>query len=258
MIDDLGAEAIAAYGGKSYRTPNIDRLATEGMMFENAFAQPMCMISRATLMSGRYGFRSGLPENIDVPQKGWSPKDNLREAETQKWSKPNYKSMVEYTDKLIGRVAAKIEELGISENTLLIVTADNGSIPKAINDCREQTIRGGKGSAFDAGIRAPFIAVWKGKIVAGAANANLIDFTDVLPTLVGLGGGKLREDRYNPALRPTAVSRDFRQKQIHKSIRISSTTLRDTYRISHGLPDGKLAAIAGGHSSGDALNHPKK
>ena len=65
MIDDLGAETVGAYGGQSFATPHMDKLATQGMMFDNAFAAPMCMISRATLMSGRYGFRSGFPSNND-------------------------------------------------------------------------------------------------------------------------------------------------------------------------------------------------
>lgn len=67
MIDDLGAEQIGTYGGESYATPEMDRLATQGMQFNNAFAQPMCQISRATLMSGKYGFRLGFRANNDRP-----------------------------------------------------------------------------------------------------------------------------------------------------------------------------------------------
>ena len=74
MIDDLGAEQIGAYGGETYPTPNIDKLAAQGMLFDNAFSQPMCQISRATVMSGQYGFRNGFPRNNDVPlssKEGW-------------------------------------------------------------------------------------------------------------------------------------------------------------------------------------------
>lgn len=74
MIDDLGAEQIGVYGSESFKTPHIDRLATKGMLFNNAFAQPMCQISRATLMSGQYGFRVGFPNNNDRSlnsKEGW-------------------------------------------------------------------------------------------------------------------------------------------------------------------------------------------
>eukprot|EP00903_Cladosiphon_okamuranus_P003953 g3951.t1 len=260
LIDDLGAEAIGAYGGESYETPEMDRLAEKGMRFDNAFAQPMCMISRATLMSGQYGFRTGLPKNIDEiardgdgwgkgefvtdgpevfgpdvfckyitdfmaahkddeqpffayypmvlvhspwpqtpdnldqPQPGWKPEDNLREAETKKPSVQNHKAMVEYTDQLIGRVAAAIDDLGIAEDTLLIVTADNGTYPGYTSRYDGDALRGGKGSVTDIGTRVPFFAVWKGRIVPGSVNTNLVDFTDFLPTLVELGGGTLPEN----------------------------------------------------------------
>jgi arylsulfatase A-like enzyme len=74
MIDDHGAESIGTYGGESYATPEIDRLVTQGMKFNNAFSQPMCQISRATLMSGQYGFRNGFPKSNDRPLSsadGW-------------------------------------------------------------------------------------------------------------------------------------------------------------------------------------------
>ncbi|WP_197168322.1 sulfatase-like hydrolase/transferase [Neorhodopirellula pilleata] len=67
MIDDLGAEQVGCYGSETYKTPHIDKLATKGMLFNNAFAQPMCQISRATLMTGQYGFRNGFPKNNDRP-----------------------------------------------------------------------------------------------------------------------------------------------------------------------------------------------
>jgi arylsulfatase A len=58
MADDQGYETIGANGGTSYRTPNIDRLALNGMRFENAYAHPLCTPSRVALMTGQYNFRN--------------------------------------------------------------------------------------------------------------------------------------------------------------------------------------------------------
>ncbi|MSU24278.1 MAG: arylsulfatase [Opitutus sp.] len=58
LADDLGYECIGANGGKSYRTPNLDRLAHEGVRFENCFAQPNCTPTRAQLMTGMSNVRN--------------------------------------------------------------------------------------------------------------------------------------------------------------------------------------------------------
>lgn len=58
MADDLGYEAIAANGGESAKTPNLDRLAAEGMRFTNAFANPLCTPSRVKIMTGLYNVRN--------------------------------------------------------------------------------------------------------------------------------------------------------------------------------------------------------
>jgi arylsulfatase A len=59
LADDLGTEAIGAYGGSTYNTPNIDALAATGLMFTQAYSAPVCSPSRVKLMTGRYGFRTG-------------------------------------------------------------------------------------------------------------------------------------------------------------------------------------------------------
>jgi len=58
LADDLGVETIGSYGGESYQTPALDRIASEGMRFENAHAQPLCTPSRVKLMTGKYNFRN--------------------------------------------------------------------------------------------------------------------------------------------------------------------------------------------------------
>ncbi len=60
LADDLGVECLSAYGGTSHKTPNIDRLAKEGMRFTRCFSNPLCSPSRGTLLTGRYPFQNGL------------------------------------------------------------------------------------------------------------------------------------------------------------------------------------------------------
>jgi arylsulfatase A-like enzyme len=58
LADDLGAETIGAYGGESYQTPRLDRMAAEGVRFEHGHAQPLCTPSRVKIMTGQYNFRN--------------------------------------------------------------------------------------------------------------------------------------------------------------------------------------------------------
>jgi len=58
MADDLGYETIGVNGGTSYETPEIDRMAAEGMRFEHCYAQPLCTPTRVQLMTGIYNVRN--------------------------------------------------------------------------------------------------------------------------------------------------------------------------------------------------------
>ena len=58
MADDLGWEALGAYGGRAYETPRLDALAREGTTFQYCFSSPLCTPSRVMMMTGRYGHRN--------------------------------------------------------------------------------------------------------------------------------------------------------------------------------------------------------
>jgi len=62
LADDLGIECLSIYGGASHETPNIDKLATQGMRFTDCFSNPLCSPSRASLLTGRYPFENGLKQ----------------------------------------------------------------------------------------------------------------------------------------------------------------------------------------------------
>ena len=70
LIDDLGWADLGCYGSTFYETPNIDRLAAEGMRFTNAYAAcPVCSPTRASIMTGKYPARLGITQWIGGPQK---------------------------------------------------------------------------------------------------------------------------------------------------------------------------------------------
>ncbi|SDM21967.1 sulfatase-like hydrolase/transferase [Kriegella aquimaris] len=58
MADDLGQETLGVYGSDSYATPNLDRLANEGMRFDQCYATPLCTPSRVQLMTGKYNHKN--------------------------------------------------------------------------------------------------------------------------------------------------------------------------------------------------------
>ncbi|MCC9658283.1 sulfatase-like hydrolase/transferase [Rhodopirellula halodulae] len=58
MADDIGIEGLGCYGGTSYKTPVLDQLASEGMRFTHAYAQPLCTPTRVQLMTGKYNHRN--------------------------------------------------------------------------------------------------------------------------------------------------------------------------------------------------------
>jgi len=99
--------------------------------------------------------------------------------------------MVRYTDKMVGKVVRKLDELGIRDDTLVIFTGDNGTYTGITSRFRGREYKGGKGTTTDAGTRVPFFASWPGTIARGQVRDELVDFTDVLPTLVEVGHARV-------------------------------------------------------------------
>lgn len=75
IADDLGVEQLAPFGIGSApaETPVLDRLAREGIRFSHTWAQPVCSPSRATLLTGRYAFRTGVGGGVSASDLGEKP-----------------------------------------------------------------------------------------------------------------------------------------------------------------------------------------
>lgn len=82
VVDDLGWTDVGCYGSSFYETPNIDRLASEGARFTDAYANcPVCSPSRASLMTGRWPSRTGVTDYIGAAQPdAWGRNTRLRPA----------------------------------------------------------------------------------------------------------------------------------------------------------------------------------
>ncbi len=109
----------------------------------------------------------------------------------QEGKQKNFEDMVAYMDHLVGRVVDKIDQLGLSERTLILFTGDNGTHRPLVSRLNGRVIQGGKGKTTEAGMRVPLVARMPGTVPAGTVNDDLISFADFFPTLADFGQGEL-------------------------------------------------------------------
>jgi len=102
-------------------------------------------------------------------------------------NRPDYAGMIESLDENIGKILNTIEELNLSEKTLIIFTSDNGGI-RAISN--QFPLRAGKGSYYEGGIKVPLIFSWKGKIKEESESYERVSNIDFFPTIKKIIGHK--------------------------------------------------------------------
>lgn len=306
FTDDLGIEALKPYGGYSTATPNIDKLAEEGMLFTHCFANPACSPSRAEILTGTYPTDNGIKHvltyfedetfldpdkfksfanqlktggyataiagkwNLSYFEKNNTVKDfgfdehclwqmyDRNGAKRSRYYQPYFRinnriveedieerfgpdvmadflidfikrnkekpflayypsllvhtpyvhipghpeaenapdkkqlsgpecfpEMLNYLDKNVGRLMKTVQDLGISDNTIFIFCADNGTHRpvKSIFGKNKIEISGGKMTMTDRGSRVPLIVRWPNKVKPSTRNNDLIELADFLPTL---------------------------------------------------------------------------
>lgn len=105
---------------------------------------------------------------------------------------PTYAAMVRSLDQNVGRLLDKLDELSLSENTLVVFTSDNGGF---INNYREMPmvtsnypLRSGKGSLYEGGVRIPLIVRGPGVVSDGQLCEEPVDSTDFYPTVLEMTG----------------------------------------------------------------------
>lgn len=117
--------------------------------------------------------------------RGWDPKVK---SERENRDVKHFADMTTYMDKMIGRLVAKLDELGLRENTLVMFIGDNGTHPTVTSRFKGTDYKGGKGDGTVRSTHVPFIANWPAKIPAGRVNADLVASVDFLPTICGAAG----------------------------------------------------------------------
>ncbi len=111
-------------------------------------------------------------QNRRTPQNGWS----IHEA-----------GMAQLDD-IAGSVMQKLEDMGASEDTIVLFTTDNGTENFTWPDGGQTPFAGGKGTVMEGGFRAPAILRWPGKVPAGKVENGIISGLDWFPTFVAAAG----------------------------------------------------------------------
>jgi arylsulfatase A len=168
------------------------------------------------------------PHTPILPTSDWQGKSGLSP----------YADFVMQTDYVIGQVMDAIDKHGLAENTLLIITSDNGCSPQAdfpellkLGHNPSYHFRGHKADIYEGGHRVPFLARWKSHVAAGSRCDDTICLTDLMATCADITGTRLpdtaAEDSVSflPALRGV-TARPQRPAVVHHSIN-GSFAIRD-------------------------------
>jgi len=126
-------------------------------------------------------------------------------------------AMINLLDDQVGEIVAKLKELGVYENTLIIFTSDNGphleggANPDFFNS--NGIFRGYKRDLYEGGIRVPMIAVWQGKITPGTETNHPSAFWDVYPTFAEITGAKTPDKINGISFLPTLLGNEDEQEK---------------------------------------------
>ena len=125
----------------------------------------------------------------------YGPDLNISAYQSQAYPHATFAAMVERIDRYVGEVLAKLEELGLAENTLIIFASDNGAHQEGGADPdffnSNGPYRGYKRDLYEGGVRTPMIAWWPNRIKAGSQSDHISAFWDLLPTFAEVAGAEI-------------------------------------------------------------------
>ncbi len=177
-----------------------------------------------------------------------------------------YADFVMQTDDAVGQILNTLDQLQLSENTLVIFTSDNGCSPQA--DFEELgrsghdpsfVFRGHKADIYEGGHRVPFIARWPAGLPAGARCAALVGLQDTLATCADILGVELAEnvgvDSFSWLPRVTQGNQDLpvRESLVHHSIDGSFAIRRGAWKLCFCPGSGGWSAPRPNAKGTDAL-----
>jgi arylsulfatase A-like enzyme len=167
----------------------------------------------------KYRERFGEEKEFVAPA-GWDygPDINIPGYQSVKYPRAIYATMVEKLDAHVGEIIAKLEALGLRENTLIVFASDNGPHQEGGNDPdffdSNGIYRGHKRDLYEGGIKTSLIANWKGKIQAGSVSDHVSAFWDLMPTFAELTSQRIDVEIDGISMVPTLLGKG-RQPQ-HK------------------------------------------
>lgn len=125
-----------------------------------------------------------------------APKDRIARAAERTpqggHDDPTYSAMITSLDDAIARVVGTIDELGLTDDTIIIFASDNGGrggyaeagLVSGRGTTNQLPLRGGKGMLYEGGIRVPLFVVWPGRTTPGTVIDEPVILTDIMPTIV--------------------------------------------------------------------------
>ena len=174
------------------------------------------------------------PHTPILPTEEFQGKSNTNE----------YGDFVLMVDDVVRQIEQAIVENGVSENTLIIFTSDNGGSPMAdfdelaaLGHDPSYIFRGHKADIYEGGHRVPFIVKWPNKIKAGTSSTQIICATDLLATCAAIIGDTLKdyegEDSYNilPVLLDEKTEQPIREATVHHSINGSFSIRQGKWKL---------------------------
>lgn len=102
----------------------------------------------------------------------------------------SYAALVESVDDAVGTIRAALKRNGLAEDTIIVMTGDNGGLLPITDNA---PLRAGKGSAYEGGVRVPFIVTWPGKIAPKVVTETPAITVDIYPTVLELAGVSRKE-----------------------------------------------------------------
>jgi len=105
---------------------------------------------------------------------------------------PTYAAMIESLDDAVGRICSALDELDLTDNTIIFFTSDNGGLLGPTNNA---PLRSGKGFPYEGGIREPLIVRWPKVIKPGTLSHEPVTSVDYFPTICQAAGVPLPDDR---------------------------------------------------------------
>ncbi len=156
-----------------------------------------------------------------------------------------FASQIKAVDDNVGRVMAKLRELDLDENTIVVFTSDQGSVTNSRQMISSaQPYHMGKSWLFEGGIRVPLIVHWPGKIAAGATSELYTYNTDHFPTILDLLGRPLMPERHmdGASIKPELFGQSMELSRPYYWVYTSHQMERQAYRCV-AYRDGKYKLI---------------